>query len=34
MFWEIKFSTLGVVTRTEKCSVVNVSRVITENLRF
>jgi hypothetical protein len=34
MFWEIKFSTLGVVTRMEKRSAVNVNRVITEKLLF
>ena len=34
MFWEIKFSTLGVVTKMEKYSVVNASHVITEKLHF
>ena len=34
MLWEIKFSTLGVVTKMEKYSAVNVSHVITEKLHF
>ena len=34
MFWETKFSTLGVVIKMEKYSVVNVSHVITEKMHF
>ena len=34
MFWEIKFSTLGVVTKMEKYNVAIVNHVITEKLRF
>ena len=34
MFWEIKFSTRGVVTKMEKCSVVNVNHVIIEKRCF
>ena len=34
MFREIKFSTLGVDTKMEKCNVVNVTRAITGKPHF
>jgi len=34
MFWEIKLSTLGVVTKMEKYSAVNVSHVIIVKQHF